>query len=370
MSRRHLRSLYSPKGKVISLAVGLMFQGLAGVAQAQSSVTLYGVVDSYIDISNQGNGTLVRELSGAPMGSRWGLQGKEDLGGGWSSVFTLESGFGINNGASQQGGLLFGRQAFVGISGTPGTLTFGRQYSPEFWALAFNDPFLLGWAGGLPNISRTLPNGEVAGTLESYLITSRTNNSAVYTSPSLYGLTVRAMYAFGGVAGSLKDGQTVSIGGNYAQGPVTLNAGYVRNVVADGSGDLIEWTAGGSYAIGPAHIYLAYTRDTDSSGGPRAQYSLANLGVNYQITAALGAMAQVIKIVDTSNGLAQSQNAYEEAVALTYSLSKRTMVYAAYGQVQNKHGSTYSLGSALYLGAPATPNATARSCQIGMRTQF
>jgi predicted porin len=356
------------------LMVGLAVQGLCGAAYAQNSVTLYGLVDITMDISNQGHGTLARELSGGMAGSRWGLKGSEDLGGGWKSIFTIESGFGANNGASQQGGLLFGRQAFVGVSGAPGTLTFGRQYSPEFYAFADNDAFNLGMAGGLSNIWMTSSNQTVTSVTNAYIVTSRTNNSAVYTSPNIYGVTLRAMYAFGGVAGSVRDGSTASVAAEFARGPVTFNAGYLRNVDAEGTGDLIAYTIGGSYTLGSARVFAAYTRDTDTTESaiknPKVQFGLANLGLTYQITPFLQALAQVTKIINTSDNLPESQNAYVESVGLIYSLSKRTLLYSTYAQVQNKHGSTYSLGGALWAGGPATPDSTGRTFQLGFRTLF
>ena len=359
-----------------AVIAGLVLEGLASVAHAQSNVTLYGLLDTVVDISNQGHGTLTRELSGAPAGARWGLTGSEDLGGGWKSIFTVESGFGVNNGASQQGGLLFGRQAFVGVKGPPGQLSLGRQYSPEFFAFVGNDAFSGGWAGSTSNISWTRPNGTVAPLMDAFAKTARTNNSVYYTTPKLYGLVVQLMYAFGGVAGSVRDGSTVSASATYSLASLTLNGGYLRNVTADGAGDLIAWTVGGTYTIGPAQIVVGYARDTDTSAntpakaGPKAQFSLANLGLRYQITPFLLARAQVTHIVNTSDGLIASQNAYAEAAGLEYLLSKRTSVYATYGQVQNKNESAYSLGGALYLGGAAAPNATGRTFQVGMRSVF
>ncbi|CAE6843456.1 porin [Paraburkholderia domus] len=365
------------KNRLPAVMVGLAIQGFACAAHAQSSVTLFGVIDTAIDISKQGNGLLVRELSGGTMGSRWGLQGNEDLGGGWATIFTVEDGFGINNGAIQQGGVFFGRQAWVGLRGTPGTFTAGRQYSPEFWAFASNDAFNGGLAGGLPNIWRVLPNGSQIDVLNAYAVTARTNNSVVYTSPVIYGVTLRAMYAFGGVAGSMRDGSTMSFSANYSGGALALNAGYLKSVNTAGSGEWIAWSAGGNYTFGPARVFVAYTRDTDTTGdiatttpGSKVQFSLANIGLQYQISPYLQAIAQVTRLIDTSDGLAASQNAYVEAVGLNYSLSKRTSFYASYGQVQNKHGSTYSLGGAVYTGGIAAPDATGRSIQIGMRTLF
>ena len=333
------------KTRLPVVIVGLAIQGFACAAHAQSSVTLYGVIDAVFDISKQGNGLLVRELSGGTMGSRWGLQGTEDLGGGWATVFTVEDGFGINNGAIQQGGVFFGRQAWVGVRGSPGTFTAGRQYSPEFWAFASNDAFNGGLAGGLPNIWRVLPNGTQANLLNAYAVTARTNNSVVYTSPNIHGLTLRAMYAFGGVAGSTRDGSTMSASANYSGGALAFNAGYLKSVNTTGSGEWIAWSAGVNYTFGPARVFVGYTKDTDTAGdiattkpGSKVQFSLTNVGLQYQFSPYLQAIAQVTRVTDTSDGLAASQNTYVEAVGLNYSLSKRTSFYASYGQVQNKHG--------------------------------
>jgi predicted porin len=105
---------------------------LATAAHAQSSVTLYGKIEDGINYTSnaRGHGT-VQLQSGYDYGSRWGIKGTEDLGGGYQAIFQLESGFDVNTGKMSQGGREFGRQAFVGIaSDRYGTLTFGRQYDP------------------------------------------------------------------------------------------------------------------------------------------------------------------------------------------------------------------------------------------------
>ncbi|WP_279388590.1 porin [Paraburkholderia sp. BL9I2N2] len=106
-------------------------------AHAQSSVTLYGILDSGVEYvthaAKQGSGTLFRVNTGNRINSRWGFTGKEDLGGGLRSIFTLESGFATNNGTLQQGGRLFGRQAFVGLeSDRLGAVMAGRQMTPMY----------------------------------------------------------------------------------------------------------------------------------------------------------------------------------------------------------------------------------------------
>ncbi len=126
-----------------------------GTASAQSSVTLYGVVDMNIEYANHVGAVPVasngfnrgpandayRMNSGGVSGSRWGLRGTEDLGGGLKAVFVLESGFNLDTGTSQQSGRLFGRQAFVGVQKAGiGQFSFGRQYASMFEALADFSP--------------------------------------------------------------------------------------------------------------------------------------------------------------------------------------------------------------------------------------
>ena len=112
----------------------LMVAALTGVfataAHAQSSVTLYGMIDAGSSIRTTSAGTATGQAtSGSVNGSRWGLRGTEDLGGGLKAIFMLENGFNVMNGRLGQGGDEFGRQAFVGLSTSQfGTVTLGRQY--------------------------------------------------------------------------------------------------------------------------------------------------------------------------------------------------------------------------------------------------
>src|SRR3546814_6924627 len=116
-----------------TLLAAALLAGFAGVAQAETSVTLYGIIDTgigYNKISGAGdlNGSRVGMINGVQNGSRWGLRGTEDLGDGLQAVFQLESGFDSGNGKSAQGGRLFGRQATIGLqSDSWGRLDFGRQ---------------------------------------------------------------------------------------------------------------------------------------------------------------------------------------------------------------------------------------------------
>src|ERR1700739_251822 len=111
--------------------LSLALLGAASAAHAQSSVTLYGLIDEsfqFVHNANPNNDNLYHLAQGNLQGSRWGLKGTEDLGAGLKAIFQLENGFDINTGRLNQGGRMFGRQAFVGLSSPYGTVTLGRQY--------------------------------------------------------------------------------------------------------------------------------------------------------------------------------------------------------------------------------------------------
>ena len=115
-----------------SLSLALL--GVTGIAHAQSSVTLYGLIDEsiqYVNNATPHGGSLVQLFGGNLQAPRFGLKGTEDLGGGLKAIFQLENGFDVNTGKLGQGGLMFGRQAYVGLTGDSwGTATAGRQYDP------------------------------------------------------------------------------------------------------------------------------------------------------------------------------------------------------------------------------------------------
>jgi len=157
-------------------------------AFAQTSVTLYGVLDEGINYTNNvGRGHVYELASGYAQGSRWGLKGAEELGGGLKAIFQLENGFDVSSGRLNQGGRMFGRQAFVGLSSEPyGTLTFGRQYDSVVDYLA-----------------QTTANGNWAGSLFSHPYDNdntdnsfRLDNSVKYTSPSISGFQFGGVYSF------------------------------------------------------------------------------------------------------------------------------------------------------------------------------
>ncbi len=144
---------------------------IASSAFAQSSVTLYGIVDTGLVYANNqaslgstsGGHSVTKLASGIWAGSRFGLKGAEDLGGGTKAIFQLESGFNIDNGAQQYANAEFGRQAYVGVTNpTYGTFTAGRQYTSYYALLSPYSPttWLTGYFGApRSSIRRRLSTG-------------------------------------------------------------------------------------------------------------------------------------------------------------------------------------------------------------------
>ena len=211
----------------IKLAVAFAGLAVAPISQAQTSVTLFGVVDNGIAYqssstsrgSTTGGRSAVTMTNGAWAGSRFGLKGAEDLGGGTTAIFQLESGFNSQNGHAQFAGGIFTRQAFAGLANVNyGSLTLGRQYTSYYQLLSPYSPtkYLTGFFGAHP------------GDINSLDTTFRANNSVVYTSPGIAGLTFGASYALGGVAGAFNSGSTWSAAAQYLNGPFGLAAGVQR----------------------------------------------------------------------------------------------------------------------------------------------
>jgi outer membrane protein OmpU len=204
------------------LAALFVMASVNTIANAQSSVTLYGIINPGITyVNNIGGHSAYQMVSGVTQPSRFGLLGNEDLGGGLKATFLLENGFNANNGTAGQGGRLFGRQAYLGMNSNRwGALTAGYQYDFMRDAFVFYENgsiTLNGYAGKMGDADRVI--GE------------RLANSVKYVSPSLAGFTFGAMYSFGGVPGSFQENSGESFYASYTNGGTTVNAAFtqVRN---------------------------------------------------------------------------------------------------------------------------------------------
>lgn len=220
MKNRSLKAIrtLAPKKPILLAAACLSLTPLA--AFAQSSVTLYGVISVGIGYtSNQGGKSLVSLVNGPTYPARFGFKGREDLGGGYAAIFTLENGFSIGSGALAQGGKLFGRQSWVGLqSDRFGTVTMGRQYDEMAQQLVWSEAaarfasFYAAHIGDSDNIFDTL----------------RQNNTVRYASPNIHGLTFAGQYSFSNST-SFADNRAYSVGASYQRGPLRLGIAMLQN---------------------------------------------------------------------------------------------------------------------------------------------
>lgn len=383
--------------KLIGAAVAVT---AASPAFAQSSVTLYGVVDDAIAyVNNQKGHSNVYLRHGNLYSSRVGLRGAEDLGGGLSAIFDLQMGFDPNNGTQSSPGLIFNRQAFVGLQGEKyGTLTLGRQYTPYYQFVGALGPaaLLTGATGAHP--------GDVDG-LDT---TIRSNNSLVYTSPTLYGFRVSGMYGFGGVPGSLESGNTVSAAVRYDAGPLAIGAGYLlmHNTGATGGLSPNASASYGTSAVNAGYVSAGSVQHIAAA----VNYTLDNvlLGVNYSNvqfrpggnslfadTAVFNTYGAVVRYIvshafdvaggysytraSLANGISDSAKYHQVSLKEAYHLSKRTTIYALQAW-QHASGQTLAAGGAGIIDARpnvgdlnnATPSSTANQVAVllGLAVSF
>jgi predicted porin len=306
--------------------VALAVLAASGAAMAQSSVTLYGVADIAVARDDNGSTTVNRLDSGNLAGSRWGMKGTEDLGGGLKAIFTLESGYSLDTGAGSTA--LFNRQSFVGFSGEFGTVKLGRQKNPVYATAGTWDAFGDALAGDSSRLFSY--NG------------SRTDNLMAYNfaANGFYG---EVQYGLGEVPGNSSASRTVAGWVGYKSGPfdVVLTTQDIKN-----STDTLATKMtliGGNYNFGMAKLFAAYAVEkTDGSSVTRDQKDM-HLGVTVPVSTA-GTFE--LSYLSKKDDLKADANAHQVAIGYLYSLSKRTTLYTSYGQLSNDAKASYSVATA------------------------
>ncbi|WP_322104525.1 porin [Paraburkholderia sp. J41] len=373
--------------------------GAAGAAQAQTSVTLYGTIDTSITYVNHASGgsslwSLGNSSFGNLSGSRWGVKGAEDLGGGLKAIFQLENGFNPSTGSLGQGGRLFGRQAYVGLTAEQfGSLTLGRQYDP-----------LIDLVQGITADNYFGSVFATAGDVDNYDNSFRVNNAVKYTTPNWNGLQASAMYSFGGIAGTTGAEQSYSAAVAYNNGPFALAGGYFYaansqalgvlrtdgwSSTSDGTFDgpvnsgyasahsLSIARAAAQYQLGQFTFGLGYSNaqyapDASSVFRDTQKYNTGQGFMNYQLSTAL--LLGLGYSYTHANG-DTSANYHQVSIGADYNLSKRTDLYMTAGW-QHASGETgdgaggampaeASIGSYGYSG---TSNQT--MVNLGLRHKF
>jgi predicted porin len=380
------------KKSLIALAV----MAAAGAASAQSSVTLFGVVDAtlaYGRASGTGAASLTQLTNSGYNSSRLGFRGTEDLGGGMSASFWLEAGIsnddgraggGIAAGNNTQGtvvaantGLNFNRRSTVSLAGNWGEVRIGRDYTPSFWNLTIFDPFgtngvgqtmaLVGAVGGNGVAANAMaPNG-TSGVL------IRASNSIAYFLPAnLGGFYGQATYYLGenaqnGLA-TEDDGRGYGLRLGYGAGPWTLAASWERtNYAATAlTGDFTTWSLGGQWDFGMAKLMGHYVRDK--------RESTTNLdGRGWLIGALVPVGAGEIRAsyseyrID-NNTTAADPRSRRLSLGYVHNLSKRTALYATVARQRNSGGAAVALNGATF--GTGVVNASSTGYDLGIRHSF
>jgi predicted porin len=374
-----------------SLIVVVVAASFASVAHAQSSVTLYGLLDAgFTYTSNVQGGAKYAVGSGGINQSMFGLRGAEDLGGGLKAIFTLESGFNINNGRFANNGGIFNRQAFVGLSSPFGTVTMGRQYDAVQDYLA---PLTATGSWGGTYFAHPFNNDNL-NTNGGYAV----NNSVKFQSADYAGFKFGGTYGFSNQAGAFANNREYSAGASYQFAGLRVGGAYAQQnnpgVGNSGASDgsfytplsgnrnafrQREFGAGASYAFGPANVGLAWTQSRiDNAAVASQSLRLNNYEVNgrYNLTAALGLGVAYTFTDGHVYGLGGSVGSdkvrfHQLGVQADYSLSRRTDVYA---QAVYQHATgDGNVAASIYSGDPTQLPSSSKSqttATVGLRHRF
>lgn len=346
------------KKSLIALAV----LASSGAAMAQSSVTLYGVVDTSIGYV-KGQESVSGMLNSGNATSRLGFRGVEDLGNGLKAEFVVEGELQPDDGTA--GGLNFKRQSTVGLSGSFGQVRLGRALTASYNAVSRYDLF------GTVGLGSTLA---WAGSQTGYQ--NRSDNMISYISPKFSGFGVGVDYGFGEKKEN-RTGRNMGIGATYDNGPLSLGLGYdrqnnVTNTTAFGVGiadtDLKSWQLGGSYNFGVAKLLAFYknTKYNEVATGDDATLKTYNLGVSVPVGAAGEVKATYNNYKISDNG----GKANQFSLGYVHNMSKRTALYGTYAYLKNKDGGVFGLNGAFGGVNGANNSGKMHGLQVGVRHAF
>jgi general bacterial porin, GBP family len=371
-------------------------------AHAQSSVTLYGVIDAGVVYANNSHvpgsassGQSWGVGSGTVSNTLWGLKGSEDLGGGMHAIFKLESGFNVNNGAFTQPNEIFGRQSYVGVqSNQYGTVTLGKQYDST-----------VDYVAPLSAAGQDLGNNLAAHPFDNDNLDSSfsINNSVKYESANYSGFKFGGLYGFSNQAGGFSDNRAYSAGASYANGPLSIAASYMQINNPGGGGNpggavssadntapfvaARQRTFGGgvNYAFGPATVGLVYTHTKldgldaintndgySALSGNSLRFDNYEINTRYALTPALSlAGAYTFTNGSFSTNTGDTKPKYHQFSLLAdYGLSKRTDVYLE-GVYQHASGGDGGLlGDAAINGVSPSTTDQQVAVTVGMRHRF
>lgn len=317
------------KKTLLALAV---LGAFAGVASAQSSVTVYGLVDTSISSIDNGKGRIVGIDSGNNGASRIGFKGTENLGNGMKAEFVLENGINTDNGT---GGAGFSRLSYVGLGSNLGTVRLGKQNTQVKEMLGEIDPF---GAAGIVNSVDYINGGG---------LNQRVGNQITYTSNKYSGFSATVGYIFGEKTGDTEASSAYGLRLGYNNGPLNVQFGYSNEnnaTVGAANADLSDALIGATYNFGAFKLHgILGERSADANfTGTAAAYKYRSALIG--ATVPFG--ASKIRAEYIRNDKRNTTNADNNVFALSYSydMSKRTSLYATYVRISNDSTSDLGIG--------------------------
>jgi predicted porin len=308
--------------RLSALALAMSGMALGNSSQAQSNVTVYGIADVAIAHETNGSpGSATRIDSGGQSGSRLGFKGSEDLGGGLKANFALETGVNLDDGSFGQGAL-FGRQAWVGLSGSFGAVNLGRQKAPFYDVMDKLDPFRIGLAGDANRLFKT---------------TVRVNNAITYFTPVANGWSGNVLVGFGEAANNSHANLVEGFAVNYDNGPLESSLAWHKTIDASGNDSARKTLLGATWKFPAVKLHFAHEWNK-GSGTLNTRVWL--LGVTVPVSAAGAFVADYTKVSDRVSNNADGK---QLALGFTWDLSKRTDLYTSYSLTRNDARAKYNV---------------------------
>jgi predicted porin len=363
--------------------VALAVLAASGAAMAQSSVTLFGIVDAALTQASSAVNKKTQITGSGISSSQLGFRGTEDMGGGMAAHFWLEASLGNDNGsgggtntnnqasgstaaAAGTQGLTFGRRSTISLSNAMGEIRLGRDYTPQFWNHTVYDPFGTNGVGTnqMLNSGGPITPGSTGST---YV---RASNSVSF----LYNHGKNATYAAGGTgfhaavqtyygenasnaAGNTgDDGNGSGIRVGYNQGPISV--AYANSSTTYAAGNVKSSNMGGAYNFGVARVMAQST--TDKVGA-----TLQGKGQLMGVTVPMGGGTFKLASSQYETNAAGKPTSKKMAVGYVLDLSKRTAVYGTYARVTNSGGALQALGA-----TTGSANGSSTGTDIGVRHSF
>jgi len=340
--------------KIVALT---LLAAVSAAASAQSSVTLFGVVDAGVSYVKNGDEKMTSASSNGLNTSRIGLRGIEDLGDGLKAGFWLESGFSPDTGTTSDSNRFWNRRSTVSLIGNFGEVRLGRDYTPTYLGYTDYDAFGDNGVASSSKFDSSLGTNRDTGT--------RADNMVTYLTPnSLGGFYSRISVAAGeGVDGKKYAGGRIG----YATGPVDVSVNYGRTDVTPLGGDdrFKTYGAGASYDFNVVKVFAYYTQSKIDD------LKLANYSVGATVPVGVGLIRAQFTHANasgtTSTGIStDGDDANQYALGYVYNLSKRTAVYTTVARVQNKGNADFAVASTPAL----VPGQNSTGYEVGFSHKF